>query len=127
VPKNYVHGEYGKLFYFIAEQFNSPLLKGDFKSMEMGKKIPLIAQATREVETLWFPEDCEFVKSQTKKKRKPGQKSGLLKSAEEWARQVPLDLDKFLQVIEDAGELSTCLGHGDWVLRQMYDVDGKIG
>lgn len=129
VPENFSSGYYGKLFYFIAQRFMGESfaqprtsLSGDIK-----KRINQIAVITREIELLPIPLSSEFAKTHHSRKQVPvGQK--LLDSATEWASQVPRNLDVFLKEIENSKDtLRTCPAHGDFVIRQMYDVDGKIG
>lgn len=129
VPQNFSFGYYGKLFYFIAQKFEGkPLVKTN--SLDLSRiqnKISQIARVTREIGMLTFPSDSNFAKYQQRKNDPPvGHK--LLASTTEWASQVPLDLDDLIRIVQQAKEtLKTCPGHGDFVGRQMYDVDGKIG
>ncbi len=129
VPENFSCGHYGKLFYFIAQRFMGEpfaqprvVLSDDIKV-----RIKQIATITREIELLPIPANTEFAKiHHSHKQVSIGQK--LLNSASEWASQVPRSLDKFIKVIDDSKDrLRTCPAHGDFVMRQMYDVDGKIG
>lgn len=96
-------------------------------SDDIKKRTKQIAAITREIELLPIPIDSKFTESHLSRKQVPiGQK--LLNSTTEWASQVPRNLDTFLKVIEDSKDtLRTCPAHGDFVIRQMYDVDGKIG
>jgi len=131
VPKNYSSGSFGKLFYFIAEKFpGKPLLELDSEDLKrVVPKISQIAKAAHELENLPISPNCEFAKT----KKSDNQKSvpaghKLLRSSSEWASQVPKDLDAFLAVINESKDsLRTSVGHGDFVIRQMYDVNGKIG
>lgn len=131
VPENYSSGSFGKLFYFITERFmEEPLVKRNSNDLSrVIQKVPQIAKATYELEHLPIPPGCEFVKIAMKKRKKqilPGER--LLQSATEWANQVPLNLNKFLSIIEKKkNDIRTCVGHGDFVIRQMYNVNGKIG
>ena len=131
VPENYSSGSFGKLFYFVAERFlGKPFLERNSDDLSrVIPKIPQIAKATHELENLPIPSDCEFVKtkkSDRQKKIPVGHR--LLRSATEWANQVPKDLDSLLEIIEKSKDnLRTSVGHGDFVIRQMYDVEGKIG
>jgi hypothetical protein len=131
VPENYSSGSFGKLFYFIAERFTGePLVKRNSNDLsKVIPKVPQIAKATYELENLPILPDCEFVQTTKKKHKKqilPGKR--LLQSATEWANQVPINLDGFLAVIEKMkGDIRTCVGHGDFVIRQMYNINGKIG
>jgi hypothetical protein len=131
VPQNYSSGEFGKLFYFIAQRFmGDPFVTKDSKNITNAiSKIPQIAKATYELINLPIPDNCAFTmiqKSKEEKKISTGHK--LLQSSTEWAGQVPQDLNKFLSVIEKSKDsLGTSVGHGDFVIRQMYDVNGKIG
>lgn len=129
VPENFSSGHYGKLFYFIAQRFmGEPFAQAKAPlSNEVKRRMKQIAEVTREIELLTIPLDSEFAKTHTSSKQVSiGQK--LLNSATEWASQVPRNLDPFLKVIEDSKDtLRTCPAHGDFVIRQMYDLDGKIG
>jgi hypothetical protein len=131
VPKNYDSGYFGKLFYFIAERFLEEPFVGR-NSNDISKvisRIPQIAKATYELENLPIPPDCAFAQPKKTKRQKQipvGHK--LLQATTEWANQVPRNLDTFLKIIEKSKDnLKTCIGHGDFVIRQMYDVNGKIG
>lgn len=123
VPENYFFGYFGKLFYFIAERFTGEPLAGNYA------KITQIAKATFELCHLPLPVNCPFVQAQ--KIKRSGQISAgsqLFQSAAEWANQVPRDLTAFLKVVDQAkAGLRTSVGHGDFVIRQMFDVNGKIG
>ncbi|PIY80819.1 MAG: hypothetical protein COY80_00920 [Candidatus Pacebacteria bacterium CG_4_10_14_0_8_um_filter_42_14] len=129
VPENFSSGHYGKLFYFIAQRFmEEPFAQAKAPlSNDIKRRIKQIAAMTREIELLSIPSDSEFAKTHALREQiSIGQK--LLKSATEWASQVPRNLDTFLKVIEDSKDtLRTCPAHGDFVIRQMYDIDGKIG
>lgn len=131
VPTNYSSGYFAKLFYFIAERFmEEPLVARHSNSLVRAiPRIPQIAKATYELENLPIPSDCAF--AQTKKAKRQKQTPvghQLLKSATEWANQVPRDLTALLAVIDRAKDsLRTSVGHGDFVVRQMYQVNGKIG
>ena len=129
VPLNFSSGKYGKLFYFIAQRFmNEPFaMPKSAISEEVASRIQQIAAITREIELLSIPGTSVFAKGHNARKElSMGQR--LLNSASEWASQVPKDLDAFLEIIDDAKEqIRTCPVHGDFVIRQMYDVDGKIG
>jgi len=131
VPENYSSGFFGKLFYFVTERFpGEPFLKRNSNDLNrVIPKIPQIAEATYELENLPIPPDCEFAKtkkSDRQKKVPVGHR--LLHSTTEWANQVPRDLDSLLEVIEKFKDnLRTSVGHGDFVIRQMYDVENKIG
>ena len=129
VPGNFASGHYEKLFYFIAQRFmGEPFIQPRATlSVAIKKRMKQIAAVTREIELLSIPLNSEFAKTQTSQEQVPvGQK--LLNSATEWASQVPNNLNAFLRVIEDSKDtLRTCPAHGDFVIRQMYDIDGKIG
>jgi len=129
VPQNFSSGHYGKLFYFIAQRFmGNPFAHAkEPLSNEVKIRMKQIAEVTREIELLDIPLNSGFAKTHTSRDQIPiGQR--LLNSATEWASQVSRDLDSFLKVIEDSkGTLRTCPAHGDFVIRQMYDVDGRIG
>jgi len=129
VPKNFSSGHYGKLFYFIAQRFMSePFAQARAPlSNEVKRRMKQIAAVTREIELLSIPSATKFAHTHISHEQvSVGQK--LLNSATEWASQVPRNLDTFLKVIDDSkGTLRTCPAHGDFVIRQMYDVNGKIG
>jgi hypothetical protein len=131
VPENYSSGFFDKLFYFIAERFlGEPFLKRNSNDMNrVIPKIPQIAKATYELENLPIPSDCEFAKTKkSSRQKKDPVGHGLLRSATEWANQVPRDLDSLLEVIEKFKDsLRTSVGHGDFVIRQMYYVKGRVG
>lgn len=129
VPENYVSGYYGKLFYFICEFFEGlPLALRESKDMSrVSSRIAQIAMATFELNNLPIPADCAFAQPKKKPSNKYSSSQRLLHSASEWASQVPRDLTAYLDVIKKTGEIRTCVGHGDFVVRQMYDVGGKIG
>lgn len=129
VPKNFSSGNYGKLFYFIAQKFMGESFAQPKAALsdDIKKRIKQIATITREIELLPIPTNSKFAETHLSRKQVPiGQK--LLNSATEWALQVPKNLDKFLKVIDDSkNTLRTCPSHGDFVIRQMYDIDGKVG
>ena len=129
VPQNFSSGKFGTLFYFVAQKFpGTPLAKAMTPLQPTVKKfVTMIAQATREIQLLSIPNDSQFA---LHKKASTGLSAGekLLQSSTEWASQVPVDLTPFLQVIEKAKlGIRSSPAHGDFVLRQMYDVEGKIG
>jgi hypothetical protein len=131
VPQNYSSGQYNKLFYFIAEWFTQPPLITTH-STDTSKLSPFIHQialATYELENLPISNNCNFAQSSKSKRQKQtpiGHR--LLASTTEWASQVPLDLSKFVYEVEKTkNNLKTCVGHGDYVPRQMYLVQNKIG
>ncbi len=128
VPENYSSGHFGKLFYFVCQYFpGDPLALRESKDMSrVALRIAQIAKATFELNNLPITKDCAFATMKTKKRRLP-LRERVLHSAEEWAAQVPRDLNPLLNVIRDTKEIRTCVGHGDWVVRQMYDMDGRIG
>jgi len=129
VPQNYDCGQMMGLFYFIAQRFVGKLLvcRNSSDLTKIAPRIDQIALATREIETLNIPHDCAFARRQLSK-RKKSVGYGLLSSAQEWARQVRGNLNPYLAVIEKTRDaLLTCVGHGDFTPRQMYDVEGKIG
>ncbi len=129
VPTNLAEGMFGRLFYLIAEFYpGEPLAQGhEVLSDRVAELLPLIAQVTREIELLPLPLDSQFGRRHTRRKNyQAGER--LLSSAIEWAAQVPLNLDKYLQVIEQARpSTQTSPAHGDFVLRQMFVLDDKIG
>jgi hypothetical protein len=131
VPRNYNCGYYGRLFYFIAQKFNGrPMLeRGENVTPETEKYLPLIAKASFEIEKLPISEESDFAnntKNIGQRRATPGERLSV--STKEWASQVPLDLTAYLQIIESVkGQLRSCMGHGDFVIRQMYLTDGKIG
>jgi len=129
VPQNFASGEYKKLFYFIAQKFLSdPLIKrGSSELSNVSKNIKQIALATKEIEVLPIPQTSNFAISQNSKTKRPVG-YGLLSSATQWASQTNLNLDKFLGILDKNKEnIRTCVGQGDFVARQMYKIDGKIG
>jgi hypothetical protein len=131
VPENYHCGQWNKLYFFIAEKFEGAAILE--RNMSISKRVisllPKISQATYELRMLEIPENCGFSKSRKSVQGKTvpiGEK--LLNSATEWAQQVPRNLDRFLDVIEgNKSGIRTCVGHGDFVIRQMYRVGSKIG
>lgn len=129
VPVNFSSGHYNKLFYFIAQRFmGNPFAKAKASlSRQTTKRIKQIATMTREIQLLDIPSNSKFAQTHISKEQTPiGHK--LLNSATEWASQVPRNLDHFLQVLEESQSiLRTCPQHGDFVIRQMYDADGKVG
>jgi hypothetical protein len=131
VPQNFSSGYYNTLFYFIAQKFSGePLAQSHSPLSHHAKnRLPQIAAMTREIELLPIPQDSLFFKTHTqyaKTQTLIGQK--LLRSATEWASEVPRDLDEFLKVIEASqNTLRNAPAHGDFVIRQMFDVEGKIG
>lgn len=129
VPKNFASGLYGRLFYLVTEFYHAQSLAQGHKVIhpEIERLIPLIAQVTREIETLPIDLNTKFAQRHAKKTSyHPGER--LLSSATEWASQVPLDLSQYLQVIENAkNHIMTCPAHGDFVLRQMFLLDGALG
>lgn len=131
VPQNHSFGYFGKLFYFIAERFmGDPLVDRNSNDFTRAiPRIPQIARATLELENLPIPPDCSFAQTKkTKRKNKIPVGHKLLQSSTEWANQVPKDLDEYLAVINKSKDfLRTSIGHGDFVIRQMYDVNGQIG
>ncbi|TSC86243.1 MAG: hypothetical protein G01um10147_955 [Microgenomates group bacterium Gr01-1014_7] len=130
VPLNYSSGSYGNLFYFIAERFlGEPLVVRNSQDLsKVTPRIKQIAQMTREVETLLIPEDCKFAIFQKPKDNPTPIGHNLFAACIEWASQIPMDLAKFLKVLEEAKDnLRSCVDHGDFVIRQMWDVKGKIG
>lgn len=130
VPTNYSSGYYGKLFYFIASRFlGKSLIVGDSRNLSrITPRIKQIAQITREIENLPIPPDSNFAISQKPKKNSLSPGYNLLSACVEWASQIPINLDKFLKVMEKTKDnIRSCVGHGDFVARQMWDVKGKIG
>lgn len=131
VPENFYSGYYSKLFYFIAQRFlGEPLIDRNSTDLNViAPRITQIAQATFEIGSLLIPSDCAFsqsTKPEPQKKKTIGE--SLLSASTEWASQVPKDLNEFLHIIQNSkNSLRTSLGHGDFVPRQLYDVDGKIG
>lgn len=128
VPQNYSSGYYGKLFYFISQRFlGKPL--GESNSNDLKRAISRISQIARvayEIKNLTIPQDCTFAKRKNNKVISAGHQ--LLQSATEWANHVPKDLSAFLEVIDKSKDvLRTSVGHGDFVVRQMFEIDGKIG
>lgn len=129
VPKNLSSGEYGGLFYFIAQKFTGkPFVEnGVLNHSKMLSKIKQIAIATREIEKLPIKKDVNFYITQNKKE-KISTGDRLLASATEWASRSNLNLDEFVKIIErNKNNIRTCVGHGDFVPRQLYDENGKIG
>jgi hypothetical protein len=128
-PQNFSSGYYGKLFYFIAQRFmGEPLAQPNTTLSNAAKsRMRQIATVTREIELLPIFSNSKFAVAQASHKQIPiGQK--LLNSATEWAAQVPKNLAPFLKVIDESKKtLRTCPAQGDFVMRQMYDVAGKIG
>ncbi len=131
VPKNYSSGHFGKLFYFIAERFtDKPLaLRENIDNKYVIKLIPKIAKMTWELENLPIPDDCRFaVGKKSKRQKNIPVGSRVLVSSTEWANQVPKDMSKYLTVIDKIkNQMRTCVGHGDYVIRQMYKYGNKIG
>ena len=132
VPENYSSGYYGKLFYFIAERFmEEPLVSRNSPDLSRATpKIGQIAKMTREIETLSVPSDCAFAQGKKPRKNEPQIPIGhkLLKPTIEWASRIPRDLNKFVAIVEAAKDnLRTASAHGDYVVRQMYQVKDKIG
>ncbi len=132
VPENYSSGYYDKLFYFIAERFTGkPLANPNSHSLsEVVPKIRQIAKMTREIEVLDIPKNCAFGQAKKHKREESQTPIGhvLLSSATEWASRVPRNLDKFTKIIEAAKDkVRTAPAHGDYVVRQMYQVKDKIG
>jgi hypothetical protein len=129
VPKNLSFGEYKDLFYFIAQKFTGkPFVEnGVLNYSKMLSKIKQIALATREIETLPIKKDVNFYITQ-KKSEKISTGERLLVSATEWTSRSSLNLDEFVKIIErNKDNIRTCVGHGDFVPRQLYDENGKIG
>jgi hypothetical protein len=127
VPVNYALGAWQKLFWFIAEQFpDKPLIeKNSSDTRVIEKKLPQIARATREINTLPLPKSFEFSK-QRNTEQTVGEK--LFHSASYWADHTPKDLSDFLQIIaKRTTNLQTCVNHGDFVPRQLYNLGTKIG
>lgn len=130
VPINYSSGNYGKLFYFIAERFlGEPLVTRSSQDLSrVSPRIKQIAQVTKEIETLPIPANSNFAISQQPEDHSTPPGHNVLAACIEWASQIPINLDTFLKVIEEAkNHMRTCVGHGDFVIRQMWDVRGKIG
>lgn len=129
VPRNFTSGLYGRLFYLVTEFYQAqPLARGhEVLHPEIKRLIPLIAQVTHEIETLPIALHTKFAQRHAKKTSyHPGER--LLSSATEWASQVPLDLSQYLKVIETAKNyIQTCPAHGDFVLRQMFLLEGALG
>jgi hypothetical protein len=129
VPENFSSGWYGKLYYFIALRFMSQPFATPMSAIDssIARYIPQIAAATREIQLLPISKDLPFARhTRSKTDTSVGQK--LVNAATEWASQVPKDLSVFLSILEDAKDyVRSCPSHGDFVIRQMYDVNGKIG
>jgi len=103
VPTNLASGLYGRLFYLIAEFYPQLALAHGHETLSPGVEtlISLIAQVTTEIEMLPISADSQFAMHQTNNTSyHPGER--LLSSATEWASQVPLDLNQYLQVMENA-------------------------
>jgi len=130
VPKNFTCGNFGKLFYFIAERFPGQPLVGPH-STDMRNvigRIGQIAQAAYEIENLPIRADYIFAKSSQNKNRKVSVGQKLLTISKEWATQIPMNLDDFFQILEKSQKnLRTSVGHGDFTACQLYDINGKIG
>ncbi len=121
VPQNFDSGYYGKLFYLIEQRFlGEALIRRDSTDpSRVAPRIKQITLVTKEIEEL-------KITSNKKSQYKAGE--NLFESSVEWAKQVPLDLDLFLKVIQKAKDsLRTAPAHGDFVPRQMFHVNGKIG
>lgn len=130
VPKNYSSGYYGKLFYFVAEKFEEkPLAEREKIDLtKVFKIIPKIARMTFELENLPIPLNCQFVQKKLKMAKKYPIGHRVLGSSLEWARQVPREMKDYLKVVDDfKDKMRTCVGHGDFVIRQMYHYGEKIG
>lgn len=129
-PENYSSGFFGELFYFIAERFTSPPLATSNEDLNR-KNLPikLIAQMTREIQTLKPPE--KYLKERRQKDsefdrpKRPIQEK-LLESATEWALQVPQNMNPFLDLIKNAKNLKRAPAHGDFVIRQMYSFKQNV-
>lgn len=131
VPQNHYSGFYGKLFYFICERFiDEPLAQRESLDKDLVTRIiAKIASMTWELENLPIPPDCPFAISKKSKRQREipiGQR--VLKSSTEWANQVPRDMSSYIEVIDkNKNNMRTCVGHGDFVIRQMYKYGNKIG
>lgn len=99
------------------------------KNSEIGQYIPQIAKATREIELLPLQKTPSFNESsRLKNSKKLTAYEGLLASSKEWASQVPMELGGLLNILEASKKYEKyCPSHGDFVVRQMYPVDQKIG
>ncbi|OGH47662.1 MAG: hypothetical protein A3A51_03560 [Candidatus Levybacteria bacterium RIFCSPLOWO2_01_FULL_39_10] len=128
VPANYSKGNYGKLFYFIEQFFEGGSLinRNSNDLSKISPKIEQIAKAVSEIIKLPIHKNSEFAKSKSNNKKSIGER--LLNSTLEWASQVPINLDNFLNIIDkNKNNLRTGIAHGDFVPRQLFDVNGKIG
>lgn len=129
VPYNYSFGEYKKLFYFIAQRFTGePFVRNGILNQEkLSSKIKKIALVTREIQKLPIPKATLFYKIQDAKKQTPIG-DHLFASAKEWAERSEMNLEGFLKIIEkDRHNIRASVAHGDFVPRQLYDENNKIG
>ncbi len=132
VPVNYTSGFYGKLFYFIDQRFPEPALAQKLTPLgnEEAHYLPRIAEATRDIQLFSFSEEFKQKASRPVKKgiKKLSAGERLVEAATEWASQVPRDLEPFLEILRSTQfQIRTAPAHADFVIRHMYDVNGKIG
>jgi hypothetical protein len=128
VPANYSKGNFGKLFYFIEEFFDGESLvdRDSNDLLKISPKIKQIARVVLEIIQLPIDKDSVFAKTKSKSKEQVGDK--ILSSSIEWSEQLPLNLDKYLEIIDkNKINLRTGIAHGDFVPRQLFNINGKIG
>lgn len=123
IPQNLSCGRFNELFYLIAEKFpNSVLSEGDLESY-----LHKLAKVTLEIRNLDILKNSEFFIAQMNKNPKKASYS-LLEAAKEWARQIPVNLDHFLNILERSKDsLRFSPGHGGFELKHMFVVGNKIG
>lgn len=128
VPKNLATGTFANLFYLITTRFPGELLvqAKQLLSQPAMRQIQHIAAATREIELLPLPSTGNFARLSRIPRTAVGQE--IVDSSVKWASYVPLNLDPFLKIVDGAKTaIRTCPIHGDFVIRHLFLVNGKIG
>jgi hypothetical protein len=128
VPKNFISGFHGNLFYFIAERFTgSPLISRDSTDVsKITSRIQQIARVCFEIINLKIPKKSDYFIRQNDPDYNVGR--AVVESANFWADQLKVDANKFVQIIEKAKDhIRSSAAHGDFSPRQLYDVNGLIG
>jgi len=127
VPSNYAQGTWQRLFWFIADWFTQrPFIERDSSNTSLiAQKLALITQANREISLLPLPDQSEFM--QQRRSDEPiGER--LFRSAREWVDHTPENLTEFLNIIKNRRHnLKTCVNHGDFAPRQLYDLGSAVG
>lgn len=129
VPRVYADGIWNKLYYFVCDRYADKAIAGlkSFDESRVREWLPTVAKVNREVELLEFPKSCKFVKKRinSRSSKIPSDQKLILPSRE-WASLVPRDLSDLIGFLEKVGEVRTAPAHGDFVLRQMFELGPQM-